>query len=224
MKSFLISTIICIISSAIPLQAKLNPSTIDDEEKTILESSIYDVGIKKYKSVWEHLIPNQFITQYAGSIGIVNFGLGWHYHRHHWETQILGGWVPGYTSDDTKGTLTLKQCYIPWRIKTYKQWDIEPLTTGMFFNTIFGENFWGKEPSRYPANYYGFSTKIRVNIFLGQQIRYNIPNNKRLLFKSISFYYELSTCDLYVVSAFNNSNVHIDDILSLAIGLKLELF
>ena len=72
--------------------------------------------------------------------------------------------------------------------------------------------------------YYGFNTKLRYNVFIGQRLRYNIPRRHRNFSKSISLYYELSTCDLYVVSSVPNRHVGFTDILSLALGLRMELF
>lgn len=190
---------------------------------TAATKSRYEVNTGKYRDSWAELIPNQFVTQYAGSIGIMNFGIGWHYYHDHWETEIMGGWVPKYNSNEAKPTLTLKQRYVPWNVNISSRWDIQPLTTGMFLNTLFGENFWNKEPSRYTNGYYGFSPKIRINIFVGQRLRYKIPERHKFFVKSISAYYEFSTCDLYIVSAFINKNVTIGDILSLAFGIRLEI-
>lgn len=61
-------------------------------------------------------------------------------------------------------------------------------------------------------------------MFLGQRLRYNIPTRNRLYNKSVTLYYELSTCDLYLVSAIPNSNVRLSDILSLCFGVRMEMF
>ena len=41
--------------------------------------------------------------------------------------------------------------------------------------------------------------------------------------KEITFFYEISTCDLYVVSAFTNKYLKPKDYLSLSFGIKLQL-
>ena len=124
--------------------------------------------------------------QYAGSIGVVAFGTGWHYgRRDNWETELLLGFVPKYNSDKAKVTLTLRQRYVPWHLPVGRDWHVEPLTAGLFFSSIFGENFWASEPSRYPKRYYGFSTKIRTHVFLGQRLKYTIPDRYRLHNKSV---------------------------------------
>ena len=66
-----------------------------------------------------------------------------------------------------KMTMTLKQNYIPWSIWLGKDFSLEPLTTGIYFNTVFSDDFWTSEPERYPRGYYGFSTRIRTHIFSG---------------------------------------------------------
>lgn len=187
--------------------------------------SRYEVHMLRFHRFWERLIPNQFSIQYAGSIGLVSYGFGWHYgKKSRLETDILIGHLPRYNSENRKVTLTLKQRYVPWHCTLGSRWTFSPLLAGLFVNSIFGEDFWAKEPSRYPKRYYGFSTKIRLNVFLGQDIRYSIPASKRRHIKSFAFYYELSSCDLEIVSALPNKEIGLLDILSLGLGLKLQLF
>lgn len=198
------------------------PAAIRD---TALATSRYQRHTDRYKSFWQRLTPRQTTLQYAGSIGLLSAGVGWHYGpRDQWETEFLVGFLPRYERERTSATFTLKQRFRPWVIPVSHRWEIDPLTTGLFFNTISGENFWSREPSRYPKRYYGFSTRIRTHVFLGQRLRYNIPTRNRLYNKSITFYYELSTCDLYLVSAIPNSNVRLSDILSLCFGVRMEVF
>ena len=49
----------------------------------------------------------------------------------------------------------------------------------MYLNTVFGDEFWVNEPERYPKGYYGFSSKVRIHVFLGQRITYDIDVYKR---------------------------------------------
>ena len=144
-----------------------------------------------------------------------------HRYRRAWEALI-----PTHTKLQYAGgmTMTLKQNYIPWSIWLGKDFSLEPLTTGIYFNTVFSDDFWTSEPERYPRGYYGFSTRIRTHIFLGQRVRFDVPEKYRKFSKSITAFYEISTCDLYVVSAFNNSYLKPDDYLRLSFGLKFQIF
>lgn len=192
------------------------------------ETSAYQRRTQRMKRDWARLVPNQQILQFAGSIGMFSVGTGWHYgHRNQLETELLFGYLPHKNGSEHHYTLTLKQRYIPWHVSLSahsQRWVLEPLTCGGFVNTIFGEGFWRHEPSKYTKGYYGFNTKLRYNIFIGQRIKYNIPHRHRVFNKSITAYYELSTCDLYVVSAVPNRRVSLTDILSLAVGLKMDIF
>ncbi len=173
---------------------------------------------------WMRIIPNQFTLQYAGSVGLASMGIGWHYGRaDHWETDILVGFVPRYHARHVHYTFTVKERYVPWHCRLSSRWTLQPLTAGLFFNTISGSEFWRREPDKYPKRYYGFSSKIRTNVFLGQRVRYAVPSRRRVFHSAVSAYYELSSCDLYIVSKATNKNYPWCQTLSLAFGLRWEL-
>ena len=198
---------------------------IDSADISNKHYSRYDKRIHRYRKHWESLIPTHTKLQFAGNMGLLSLGTGWDYgKRNQWETDIFLGFLPKYHSKRTKITMTLKQNYMPWSIDLGKEFSIEPLACGMYFNTVFGDEFWTNEPERYPKGYYGFSSRIRIHIFLGQRLTYNIPPRWRLGARAVTFYYEISTCDLYVVSAFVNKYLKPKDYLSLSFGLKTQLF
>ena len=184
----------------------------------------YIRNIQRYERFFKSLMPKYSVVQYAGSIGMVSAGLGWNYFHQRWRTELLFGVVPKYESENTKYILTLKEIYDPFHIALGKNFCYRPLQTGLFFSYIFGGEFWDHEPKRYPKHYYGFSTGFRINLLLGGQVTYNIPLYKRRAHKDISLYYELSTCDLYLCSAFTNKNITLADILSLGFGVRMNVF
>lgn len=188
-------------------------------------SNRYDRRVHRYRRHWEALIPTHTKIQFAGNMGLLSFGTGWDYGKHNqWETDLFFGVLPKYHSDRTKMTFTLKQNYIPWSHQFREsRFSVEPLTCGMYFNTVFGDDFWTREPERYPQGYYGFSSRVRVHVFLGQRITYDIDPHRRFTAKAITLFYELSTCDLYVVSAATNRYLKPKDYLSLSFGIKLQL-
>ncbi len=186
----------------------------------------HDLRVQKYREHWGALIPTQSIIQYAGNMGLISVGAGWNYGKHkRWETQLLFGILPKHRSDHAKMTMTIKQNFIPWSNYLAKGWAVEPLSCGIYLNTIFGNQFWNNEPARYPENYYPFlSTKVRLNIFVGQRFEWTIPNNKAKLAKSITAFYEISACDLHLRSLFQDKHIKLHEILSLSVGLKFQLF
>jgi hypothetical protein len=183
----------------------------------------YDDHVHRYRKYWSSLIPTQFIVQNAGNMGLISVGTGWDYGKHRqWETHFLIGYIPKYKSPRGKVTFTLKQTYTPWSITLKNGMSFLPLSTGLYFNTVAGSEFWDKQPGRYPDKYYDFlSTKVRINVFVGQGISKEIPKNSRKFVKSATLFYEVSTCDLYVRAAFLDDKVRISDILGLSLGLKL---
>lgn len=189
------------------------------------ESTEYDRRVDKYRKNWAALIPTQVVVQNAGNMGFMSVGIGWDYGRHsQWETNLLLGYLPKYKSYRGKITMTLKQNYIPWSVYIKDGWSIEPLSCGLYLNTVFGHEFWGRQPGRYPDKYYeALSTKVRANVFLGQRVTKIIPHNKRKKIKSITAFYEVSTCDLYIRSMIIDDYLSLWDILGLSIGIKVQL-
>lgn len=195
------------------------------QQDSIVKPNKYDKRIHRYRGHWEKLIPTHTKVQFAGNMGLLSFGTGWDYgKKNQWETDVFLGFIPKYDSKRTKVTMTLKQNYMPWSLNLGRGFSTEPLTCGIYFNTVFGNEFWVHEPDRYPKGYYGFSSKIRSHIFLGQRLTYDIDPQRRYTAKSITFFYELSTCDLYLISAATNNYLRPRDYFSLSFGLKLQLF
>lgn len=178
----------------------------------------------------QDLIPSHAVVQYAGSIGAGALGWGWTYGRRgRIESETLVGFVPRShprSTDRVHITLTLKQRYVPWRLtlrsERMRGWAVDPLTLGFFANMIYGKAYWRHEPSRYGGHYYNFSTAVRWNLFVGSRVEWR-PLRKPLglPIRRVGVYYELSTCDLYVVSSIPNRRVRYGDILSLAFGLQV---
>lgn len=182
-----------------------------------------NMSTKELKKTAFSLVPSSYMLQYAGSIGLLSAGTGWDYgRRKQWSTDFLLGYVPKYDTDRAKLTLTLRQSYTPWEIKLNKQFTYHPLRTGAYLNTTLGKQFWYKEPDKYPNSYYRFSTRLRINIFVGQDFSYKIKSNSSY-FEGIKFYYDLHTSDLYLVSGVQNKYLKFDDYIGLALGVKLQI-
>lgn len=184
----------------------------------------YERRIEKYQSQWDKLIPTHQKIQYAGGMGLLSVGIGWDYGKNNqWETDVFLGYLPKYTTKRSKITFTLKQNFIPWKKMLSSKFSIDPLACGLYVNTIFDGDFWVHEPDKYPNGYYSFSTKMRFNIYLGQRVTFHIPPQKRFFTKNVTAFYEISTNDLYMVSAFTNSSLKPTDYLRLSFGLKFQL-
>lgn len=210
------------------MMAENRPETVVDSDVYMATDSLarrYNKRVHHYRKAWENLIPTHAKVQYAGGMGLVSVGVGWDYGKHRqWETDLLFGYLPKYTTQHCKTTMTLKQNFIPWSTGLARNLSLEPLTTGLYFNTVFSDKFWTNEPDRYPSGYYGFSTRIRTHIFVGQRLRYDFPDSERKWMKNVTAFYELSSCDLYIVSAVLNRYMKPTDYLRLSFGLKFQFF
>lgn len=185
--------------------------------------SRYDRNALRYRRHWDLLIPTDGVMQICGNMGIVSLGIGWQYgKRKQWETQLLFGFIPRFDSDRAKFTMTLKENFIPWRKSIGKGWYFEPLECSFYFNTVFGHDFWTKQPTKYESGYYPFSTRIRPNLALGERFKLDVPHNKRKRIKSITFFYEIGTNDIYFMRFYRNGNAPFWDVFGLSVGAKVQ--
>ena len=195
-----------------------------------IQQSKFERRLERKQNAWLSLIPTHFVIQNAGNMGTLSAGIGWSYGKNRkLETELLVGFIPKHESSRFKWTTTLKGNYIPWKFDISKitakipedRWMFEPLTVSLYLNTVYGHEFWKSQPGRYPDDYYQFmSTKFRLNLALGERIEVKIPANKRRQHSRIALFYELSTCDLYIRSMFQSSDVKLKDIIGLSIGAK----
>lgn len=210
---------------ASPLQHPLQeiPGSIKVDTLKVKNINTESIRTKELKRTAFSLVPSSYMVQYAGSIGLLSTGAGWDYGRSkQWSTDFLVGYVPKYDTDRPKLTLTLRQSYTPWKIRLNKQLTYHPLRTGAYLNTTLGKQFWYKEPDKYPNSYYRFSTRLRINIFAGQDFSYKIKSSSSY-FEGIKFYYDLHTSDLYLISRVQNKYLKFDDYIGLALGVKLQI-
>lgn len=213
-----------LITNAVMLMCAMHVTAGDSLD---VKPTTYEKRMKRMQNIWAALIPSHFVIQNAGNMGVVSMGSGWNYgKRRQWETDLLFGYIPKHESTRGKLTMTVKENYIPWGINLSPKvpggrWKFEPLTASVYLNTVYGHEFWKSQPGRYPDKYYELmSTKFRLNFALGQRIMFKIPENKRRSHSRMSLFYEVSTCDLYIRSMFQDSSIPLKDILGLSIGLK----
>ena len=187
------------------------------------QTTRYDKRVHYYRKNWGELIPTQGIVQVCGNMGVFSIGLGWDYgKRRQWETNLLVGWIPRFDSSNSKLTFTLKENYIPWSRYLDKGWSFEPLECSLYLNTVFGHDFWTKQPTKYENGYYPFSTRIRPNLAVGQRFTKLIPDSRRKRIKSFTMFYELGTNDIYFMRFYRNGSAGFWDVFGLSFGVKAQ--
>lgn len=190
------------------------------EAKTQNAEEVHE-RLNKAEQNWLKLMPKYGKMQFAGGMGVIAVGMGWDYgKKKQWETDFLIGVVPRFYTEKVKISYTLKQNYIPFKKSFGGKYSFEPLTTGLYVNTIMGNDYWVKNPDRYPDGYYTFSTKLRFHVFAGQRVSMVVgASNTR---RRITAFYELSTNDLYLFSGAGNSYLNFFDFNKLSLGLKFQ--
>jgi len=179
--------------------------------------------LEKYKKGWELLIPRYQKVQYAGDMGLISLGVGWDYgKKKQWETDLFLGYLPRFDGDKGHVTITLKENYIPWEIKVRKteRWAFDPFTVSLYINKIFGDEFWTREPDKYPDGYYGLATNLRFNLAFGQRLHFKVKPIG--LSERLTVFYEFGTNDLYIISYFCNKYLKFSDIFNLSLGIKFQ--
>lgn len=97
----------------------------------------------------------------------------------------------------------------------------DPNTASLYINKIFGDEFWMKDPGRYPSkSYYGVATNLRFNLAFGQGVSMRIKPVG--LSSRMKFFYEFGANDLYIISYFTNKYLRVPDIFNLSVGIKLQ--
>lgn len=193
---------------------------------TMVAESRYEKRLRRYRSVWDAMVPSHNVLQFCGNMGLFSVGVGWDYgKRKQWETQLLFGYIPKYDSYRPKITMTIKENFVPWRMDVRDGWlFFEPLECGLYLNTVFGHDFWTKQPTKYESGYYPFSTRLRPNVFLGERMKLEIPHQRRFFLKSITAFYELSTNDIYIMRLVHGGSPKFWDLFGLSLGLKFQFF
>jgi hypothetical protein len=170
---------------------------------------------------WFH--PRHLLLQTGGGIGMVAVGAGYSYWHQRLSTDVLVGYVPKRHAGTELTIVTLKASYSPVRLPLAAAWQLTPLTVGAYGSYTHGLQNPG-EPNQYPDDYYWFSRTLRYGPLLGSSLAYTAwptsPDHSR----SLAFYYEVGTNDLYLHSYLTNRHsLRPTQLLTLAIGLKMNL-
>lgn len=165
-------------------------------------------------------IPDHFVGQFAGNIGLFSVGPGYSYAKDKVQSDILYGYVPSFESNTSIHLLTVKTSWHPYTIQLSELFDLQPLRLGTGFSYSYGPQFYTRLPKRYPDNYYWWASSLRVTPFIGSSVSLKVGGAHTHI-KRLEFYGELGTTDLDIVSKWHNSTLPLWDIWNLAFGTKL---
>ncbi|RYU81087.1 hypothetical protein [Hymenobacter persicinus] len=166
--------------------------------------------------------PRHLMVQTGGGIGMVAAGAGYAFAKNKVETDILLGYVPKKYAGSTLSLASAKLLYSPFTVRLADQWQLKPLTVGVYFSYTHG-TINDEERGQYTKDYYWFSTDTRYGPLAGSRLTFLRPGSTEAAPKAVSLYYELGTNDLYAVSyAQNRKGLSFGQILTLAIGVKAD--
>lgn len=197
--------------------------TLKQRQRVQVATDRHLTYVDHYRKGWAHLLPNLFISQYAGNIGTVSVGTGWSYGKHdRHETHLLLGYLSRHDIGSDQMALTLRQQYIPWKIGFNTSFSCNPFIIDASLNTIFSDQFWYREPIHH--DYYSFPSKLRFHLGVGGRINYAHLYRYGINDSRLSFYYQLSTYDLAVISYVRSSHIPLKELFTLGIGINIRLF
>ena len=174
------------------------------------------------KKSFNLLLPDHVKVQYAGGIGFIAVGIGYSSKNKKLEGDLYYGYLPESIGGVRIHSISTKFVWIPVNTVRVKKYMLEPLMTGLIVNYSFGQQYFGFDPPNYPYRYYSFPTAIHSALFLGSRIGSNSPTNTFV--SRLSLYYEILSFDREIISMVSNSkSLHITDIVTLSLGVKLNI-
>jgi len=165
--------------------------------------------------------PDHINIQYAGGTGFIAVGAGYSNKNQRLEADLYYGYLPESIGGVSIHSISAKFVWIPISVVRGKKNILEPLTTGLVVNYSFGKQYFSFDPPNYPYRYYSFPTAIHSALFLGSRVGFNFPTNTFV--RRLSLYYEILSYDREIISLVSNpKSLHITDIITLSLGVKLN--
>lgn len=217
------AALLVLLALLLPPAARSAPERAQPAAATAGQRPLDDRTHSGYEG-WERIIPTHLKAQYAGGMGLASVAMGWDYgSKCRWETDLGVGFLPRAYGERFRLIFALRQHYIPWSIRCGERLRLEPFTCGGGITLITGEEFWLREPARYPSSrYYLFPTRLRLQLHVGQRLTWRIRDPRSSL-RDITLYYELTANDLDIVSKCTNSTLGLDRIVSFSVGIKFRI-
>ena len=167
-------------------------------------------------STENYLIPDSFVSQFAGYIGFLSVGVGYEINETV-QTEFLYGFVPSSLAGIDIHLVTARAIISPVIITILPGYYFYPLSFGFFINYAIGEQYHVKWPEKYPERYY------RPNaIFTGESLGLRLKKEySGEIIKGFEFFIDLVTMTFFLYDYIQNEDIESMDIVSLGFGTRL---
>lgn len=167
------------------------------------------------------LLPDHVSLQYAGSIGYMSLGMGYHLFKEKASLSLHYGYVPEVKGGELH-IAAVKFEYKPFAIKLGNKLILHPINPTVFASYTFAEHLGFKfNRDQYPKGYYFWSPSLREHLALNTELK--ILGDPGSQIKSISLFAEANTNDLYLISWFENrTSTPIRDIFHMGFGVRMN--
>lgn len=169
---------------------------------------------------FEKFLPDYVKLQFAGGIGFLSVGIGYTFFKQKLEVSYFYGYVPKFVSMDDLHSVSLQLTGKLLRFKVGKNIELLPLNVGWFIHHTFGNEYWIKLPSHYPAKYYWWSPGRNSGVFLGGEVKTKLLSSSTPA-SGTAFYIRVGSRGLYLASKFSNSSIPLKDIIEFGFGVAV---
>ncbi|MFA8299258.1 MAG: hypothetical protein ACEPOV_03775 [Hyphomicrobiales bacterium] len=165
-------------------------------------------------------IPDYVRIQFAGQVGMISVGPGWNFLDKKIKTEVFYGYLPVRYSTAEVNTLGIKTSYLPISLKREGFFNkISPYVLASINMTISdGSKTFIKNPNNFPKGYYS-PTSIRISPGIGINMTHDLKEGYYI--KDLDLYFETVTNNVYLDYLFTNRTVKVNDVFSLAIGVRV---
>lgn len=162
-------------------------------------------------------VPDFANLQFAGNIGFLSAGVGYHFFDQRLNTALMYGFVPqSLTNAKPTHTITIKNT-APIFNKKLGDYTISP-TGGLGLSFDTGNNSQLFLPKKYPDRYY-FTNAFHLTFIMGAKMHKEFKGSLNI--KGADFYVELVTVETYIYHALKSSEIPLSKAFSMALGINL---
>jgi hypothetical protein len=184
---------------------------------TILVALIFAEALGQRKN-WA--VPDFGVIQYAGSIGVMSAGAGYDVFKSRGRFSTHYGTIPKPMGGPLN-VLAVKLLYEPVSLVVDKQTNVHPVDFGIMASYHYGHDFEERWPEQHGKGYYWWNPALRVHLVVESSITHEFPKDHRL--NAATFYYEVNTNELYLVSyVLNMRTIRLNDILKVGAGVRIH--